>query len=125
MSLDNGDGGNGDENSSASRSMATSASTTLLATGVTTKNTLNNSNTTSPLYESKTLLCKNNCGYYGNSIQYDGYCSICYRKLKAKKGLASQTADLSAYGNTFLTSSASFDDTSSLLSLTGYDDGKM
>lgn len=35
-------------------------------------------------YLTKTLLCKNNCGYYGNSIQYDGYCSICYRKLKSR-----------------------------------------
>lgn len=32
------------------------------------------------LYEQQ-ILCKNNCGYYGNSIQWRGYCSICYRKL--------------------------------------------
>lgn len=35
-------------------------------------------------YLTKTLMCRNNCGYYGNSIQYDGYCSICYRKLKSR-----------------------------------------
>jgi hypothetical protein len=36
------------------------------------------------LYENKTLMCKNNCGYYGNSIQYNGFCSICYRQLNTK-----------------------------------------
>ena len=34
------------------------------------------------LEETNTLLCRNKCGYYGNSIQYEGYCSICYRKIK-------------------------------------------
>ncbi len=45
---------------------------------------MNKSKTSSSLYETKTLMCKNNCGYYGNSMQYEGYCSICYRKLKTR-----------------------------------------
>lgn len=63
--------------------------------------------TTNSLYETRTLMCKNNCGYYGNSIQYEGYCSICYRKLRAQKQnyLASSSS----------TSNFSYDDTSSLL----------
>ena len=56
-------------------------------------------------YLTKTLMCKNNCGYYGNSIQYDGYCSICYRKLKSRSNKSSQNKQASM-----------FDDNSSLLS---------
>ena len=61
------------------------------------------------LYENKTLMCKNNCGYYGNSIQYNGYCSICYRQLNPKSQQTKQNAFL-------MNSSSSFDDSSSLLS---------
>ncbi|CAF0707676.1 unnamed protein product [Brachionus calyciflorus] len=64
--------------------------------------------TTNNFYDGHTLLCKNNCGYYGNSMQYEGYCSICYRKLKASSK-PSQSL------NNHLTSSTSFDDSSSLL----------
>lgn len=66
------------------------------------------------LYEAKTLLCKNKCGYYGNPIQYDGYCSICYRKLKNPK-LTSQPSSTSTLSSYLMSSSQSFDDTSSLL----------
>lgn len=62
----------------------------------------------SSAYETKTLLCKNNCGYYGNSMQYDGYCSICYRRLKSKQQQSDQLS--------YMSSSASFDDSASLLS---------
>ena len=64
----------------------------------------------SPLYESKTLLCKNNCGYYGNPIQYEGYCSICYRQLKQY-----QQHHQPATIRNYVPTSASFDDSSSLL----------
>ncbi|RMZ93321.1 rab5 GDP GTP exchange factor-like, partial [Brachionus plicatilis] len=64
---------------------------------------------TSPnhLYDTKTLLCKNKCGFYGNSMQYEGYCSICYRKLKTNKSSHSYPASMP--------SSTSFDDSTSLL----------
>ena len=64
----------------------------------------------SPLYESKTLLCKNNCGYYGNPIQYEGYCSICYRRLKQYQQHQQQQQQ-----RNYVSSSASFDDSTSLL----------
>lgn len=64
------------------------------------------------LYQTKTLLCKNKCGYYGNSIQYQGYCSICFRKLKPSKQQQQQNSN----SNSYLTSSVSFDDSASLLS---------
>jgi hypothetical protein len=75
----------------------------------------------SSLYESKTLLCKNKCGYYGNSIQYDGYCSICFRKLKTNRLL-----NTTNFKSSFALSSSSFDDTSSLLASSqsfSFDDG--
>jgi hypothetical protein len=75
----------------------------------------------SSLYESKTLLCKNKCGYYGNSIQYDGYCSICFRKLKTNK-----LSNTTNFKSSFALSSSSFDDTSSLLASSqsfSFDDG--
>lgn len=81
-------------------------------TGTTITTTTNNM-TASSLYEPITLMCKNNCGYYGNSTQYEGYCSICYRKLKTNKQYSTSsylTASPSA--TNFLT----YDDSSSLLS---------
>lgn len=68
----------------------------------------------SSLYGTKTLMCKNNCGYYGNSTQYEGFCSICYRKLKTNKSHA-QTASSYLSGSPSA-SSLAYDDTSSLLS---------
>ena len=71
-----------------------------------------------PLYENKTLMCKNNCGYYGNSIQYNGYCSICYRQLNNANRLqlgASAALPPAAAQPTLLNSSLSFDDSSSLI----------
>ena len=68
----------------------------------------------SSLYGTKTLMCKNNCGYYGNSTQYEGYCSICYRKLKTNKNHA-QVASSYLSGSPSA-SSLAYDDTSSLLS---------
>ena len=68
----------------------------------------------SSLYGTKTLMCKNNCGYYGNSTQYEGYCSICYRKLKTNKNFAQATS--SYMSGSPSVSSLAYDDTSSLLS---------
>ena len=66
----------------------------------------------SSLYETKTLHCKNQCGYFGNSMQYDGYCSICYRRMKN----ASRQHQLPANsGPSLMFSSPSFDDSTSLL----------
>ena len=61
-------------------------------------------------YLTKTLLCKNNCGYYGNSIQYDGYCSICYRKLKSRnnKSHRNNQSGLFDSDNAGISSSQSF-----------------
>ena len=72
--------------------------------------------TSASLYETKTLLCKNKCGYYGNSMQYDGYCSICFRKMKnaASRSQASAAA-ASTTNTTHMFSSPSFDDSTSLL----------
>lgn len=72
----------------------------------------------SPLYETKALMCKNNCGYFGNPIQYEGYCSICYRKLKQSHQQnhpqqQQQVQNQSSQKN--FTPAASFDDASSLL----------
>ena len=77
------------------------------------------SSSSSSLYETKTLLCKNKCGYYGNSMQYEGYCSICYRKMKnaarpqhpAGIGSGASSSNLQVFA-----SSPSFDDSTSLLS---------
>lgn len=68
-----------------------------------------------PLYETKTLMCKNNCGYYGNPIQYEGYCSICYRKLKQYQQNQHHHLQQQAQRNFVPTASSSFDDASSLL----------
>lgn len=60
-------------------------------------------------YLTKTLMCKNNCGYYGNSIQYEGYCSICYRKLKSRSTKSStKQALVFDENNSLLSSSKSF-----------------
>lgn len=56
----------------------------------------------------KTLLCKNNCGYYGNSIQYDGYCSICYRKLKSRSNKLNSSLFSEGASSSSLSSSVSF-----------------
>ena len=81
----------------------------------------NRSNSTVSIYETRTLMCKNNCGYYGNSMQYEGYCSICYRKLKSSRLNNNQTSNSNGIFNSSLTASASFDDSSSLLN---FDDRK-
>lgn len=67
-----------------------------------------------PLYETKTLMCKNNCGYYGNPIQYEGYCSICYRKLKQHQQNQQHHLQQQAQ-RSFVPTASSFDDASSLL----------
>lgn len=67
---------------------------------------------TNSLYETRTLMCKNNCGYYGNSIQYEGYCSICYRKLKTNKHHQQQQQQ---YLSSSPSVSSLYDDSSSLL----------
>ncbi len=60
-------------------------------------------------YLTKTLMCKNNCGYYGNSIQYDGYCSICYRKLKSRSTKPTKHIDPNdVTSHSLLTTSQSF-----------------
>ena len=94
-------------------------------TGTTTSSS--NTTTTSSskqLYESRSLLCKNKCGYYGNSMQYDGYCSICYRRMKqarlqhqySQQQQQQPTHSASSYSlSSSLVSSSSFDDASSLL----------
>ena len=57
----------------------------------------------------KTLMCKNNCGYFGNSIQYDGYCSICYRKLKSRSAKPSKHLEPNdPTGHSLLATSQSF-----------------
>jgi hypothetical protein len=66
----------------------------------------------SSLYENKTLMCRNNCGYYGNSIQYNGYCSICYRQLNQK---LQQYNSTSSAVSSLMNSSTSFDDATSLV----------
>ena len=44
------------------------------------------------LYDSE-ILCKNGCGFYGNSIQWGGYCSICYRQLVNKNQQQTEQID--------------------------------
>jgi hypothetical protein len=80
-------------------------------------NKINQRSKTGSFYESQTLLCKNKCGYYGNSIQYDGYCSICYRKLKQQTSLSgiSGTSTIPRSSTSALLSHTSFDDATSFI----------
>lgn len=80
------------------------------------------SSSSAGLYESRSLLCKNKCGYYGNSMQYDGYCSICYRRMKQARlqhqySQQQQQQPASSSSSYSLSSSqhSSFDDSTSLL----------
>jgi hypothetical protein len=85
----------------------------------TTPGSSSSSSSSSSLYETKTLLCKNKCGYYGNSMQYEGYCSICYRKMKNAARPQQPTGIGSGASSSNLqifAASPSFDDSTSLLS---------
>lgn len=62
--------------------------------------------TSNSLYD-ESLYCKNKCGFFGNQMQYEGYCSNCYAKLKRTSKSNTNAMTMS--------SSISFDEGSSLL----------
>jgi hypothetical protein len=62
--------------------------------------------TSNSLYD-ESLYCKNKCGFFGNQMQYEGYCSNCYAKLKRTQKFNNSAMSMS--------SSISFDEGSSLL----------